>query len=518
MEPDMPKQEVIPEGQQDSQTAADSKQTHEKRFHTQTFDTCTQPFGPLRQSLFSCLTCNPPPASLTEPYAGAGICYSCSIACHGEHELVELFNKRNFVCDCGTTRLPASTPCSLRISALTGLKGGAHSEAPAPLNKYDRNFRNVFCACAKVYDASKERGTMFQCLGLASAEEGGCGEDWWHPGCLVGLGENWEEGEQAGAESVVKRESEHTTVKIENTDDEAGIAGSIAAAPQDDNPQAAAEAKEEKVIKEEEEDIEEEPRLPPTFPPEDAFDAFICYKCIGAHPWLKRYAGTPGFLPAVYHTTPKPEPEAEAESKALPLTTIPPLSPPPNTHPNKRKALSPPPSPPSPKRATTTARSLAPSPSPAPAPTCHYHTLPPSSSRRLSLFLTPTFRASLCKCATCLPLLTPHPVLLAPEDTYSPPLSEPGDDNDEQGRRSLGSRSLLDRGEAALSTMDRVQAIESVMAFNAVKEQLKTFLQPFAASGRVVAAEDIRRCFEQLRGDAEAVRAEREAAEERRGF
>ena len=28
---------------------------------------------------------------------------------------------------------------------------------------------------------------MFQCLGLGTVEEGGCGEDWWHPECLLGL-------------------------------------------------------------------------------------------------------------------------------------------------------------------------------------------------------------------------------------------------------------------------------------------------------------------------------------------
>ncbi len=28
---------------------------------------------------------------------------------------------------------------------------------------------------------------MFQCLGLGTCEDGGCGEDWWHPECLVGF-------------------------------------------------------------------------------------------------------------------------------------------------------------------------------------------------------------------------------------------------------------------------------------------------------------------------------------------
>ncbi|RQM07378.1 hypothetical protein DH86_00003127, partial [Scytalidium sp. 3C] len=147
------------------------------------FDDCTKPLGPLRQILFACLTCNPPPENASDPYTAAGICYSCSVQCHGEHTLVELFNKRNFECDCGTTRLPATSPCTLRINPQTNTKGGVHSETPHPGNKYNQNFRNRFCGCEENYDPYQQKGTMFQCLGLGTIENGGCGEDWWHPGC-----------------------------------------------------------------------------------------------------------------------------------------------------------------------------------------------------------------------------------------------------------------------------------------------------------------------------------------------
>ncbi|RAL61024.1 hypothetical protein DID88_010120 [Monilinia fructigena] len=56
-----------------------------------------------------------------------------------------------------------------------------------------RQAQNRFCGCGCDYDAYKEKGTMFQCLGLGSADQGGCGEDWWHPGCIAGLGPNWYE-------------------------------------------------------------------------------------------------------------------------------------------------------------------------------------------------------------------------------------------------------------------------------------------------------------------------------------
>ena len=221
------------------------------------FEHCTQPLGPLRQNLFSCLTCNPPPSSPSAPYTPAAVCYSCSIACHGEHTLVELFNRRDFTCDCGTTRLPATSPCTLRIDPATGIRGPVRSQAPAEGNTYNQNCRNRFCACGEIYNAHEEKGTMFQCLGLAHEAEGGCGEDWWHPECVTGLGRG------------------RTKVKTHENED----------------------AKQETTR---EEDVDEGQPLPPGFPGEDTFETFICYKCVEANPWIKRYAGTTGFLPLVH--------------------------------------------------------------------------------------------------------------------------------------------------------------------------------------------------------------------------
>jgi E3 ubiquitin-protein ligase UBR7 len=225
------------------------------------FDHCTQPLGPLRQNLFSCLTCNPPPQSPSDPYTPAAVCYSCSIACHGEHTLVELFNRRNFTCDCGTARLPETSPCTLPIDPATGMKGPVHSQAPAEGNTYNQNCRNRFCGCGEVYNAEEEKGTMFQCLGLAGESEGGCGEDWWHPECVLGLGREWAK----VSKDQVKEEA--NGAPNEGEEAEAG------------HP------------------------MPPGFPLEDDFDTFICYKCVDAIPWIKRYTGSVGFLPPVYHSS-----------------------------------------------------------------------------------------------------------------------------------------------------------------------------------------------------------------------
>lgn len=100
---------------------------------------------------------------------------------------------------------------------------------------------------------------MFQCLGLADEVDGGCGEDWWHPECVVGLGRDW----------MKARPEKNDEVKREINSGEG---------------------------------VEDEQPLPPMFPHEDRFETFICYKCIEANPWIKKYAGTEGFLPPVYRS------------------------------------------------------------------------------------------------------------------------------------------------------------------------------------------------------------------------
>ncbi|KAJ4402128.1 hypothetical protein N0V85_005375, partial [Neurospora sp. IMI 360204] len=249
-------------------------------------ENCTKPLGPLRQAVFSCLTCNPPPADPKAPYNAAGICYSCSVQCHGEHTLVEIFAKRNFTCDCGTTRFPATSPCNLRINEETGTKGGVHSEEPDANNKYNQNFRNRFCGCECDYDPFEQKGTMFQCLGLGTAETGGCGEDWYHPGCIVGLGPDW-------YEKMEKKDKPKSEVKTEVQTESGGPLPTIA--EDETTEQNGANAEEA-----EEEDEDDDPPPPPGFPADDDFEGFICYKCVEAYPWIKRYAGTEGFLPPVY--------------------------------------------------------------------------------------------------------------------------------------------------------------------------------------------------------------------------
>ncbi|KAH0537949.1 hypothetical protein FGG08_005399 [Glutinoglossum americanum] len=471
------------------------------------FDTCTRPLGPLRQSLFSCLTCNPPPTSSSEPYNAAGICYSCSISCHGEHTLVELFNKRKFVCDCGTTRFSLNSPCKLRIDPKTGTKG-VHSETPEEGNHYDHNFRNRFCGCEIEYNAFSEKGTMFQCLGLGSVEDGGCGEDWYHPGCIVGLDRDWYEQQKAskpGGAAQDLKEGKADRTQVENTPRTQNDQNPETLANPAPNPNAAVD----------DSDDEETP-LPPGFPEEDEFDTFICYKCIAANPWIKRYAGTEGFLPAVYKkdtakTTSEPDNTQDKILEAANISnsaTLPDRSTHQTDPSKKRKAEDDDPQTP---EEPSTKKLKAEESQPALPPPCVYETLPPPPAGTLSLFLTPNFRAHLCRCPIHFPLLAPHPPLLEEEPIYEPPLSASGDGDGTSAAPSV-SNSLLDRGERALGSIDRVRAIEGAMVYNRLKEKVKDFLKPFAETGKAVGAEDIKRYFEELRGDADAVKEARERA------
>ncbi|KAK4545065.1 hypothetical protein LTR36_003616 [Oleoguttula mirabilis] len=453
------------------------------------FDACTKPLGPLRQSVFACLTCTPPPASPYQQFTPAGVCYSCSISCHGEHNLVELFTKRDFVCDCGTARTSNSgTPCSLRLNAETGRKGGVTGEEARQGNKYNQNFEGKFCGCGEEYDPEKEKGTMFQCLGLGTVEEGGCGEDWWHTECLMGLPRSKAEVEQTMPETAGALET-----VTEEAEDGAGQPTVNRATTMEQTHEA-------------------EAPLPPGFPEEDAFDHLICYKCVKAFPWIKRYAGTAGFLPAV---------PADG-SAAIPtdlaggdVTAVPSLSTETSLG-KKRKAeddaegsqdtL---------KKAKAdpeqineeTSASAPPETNSHPAP--RHSTLPPAPTGDVTLFLQEDFRDHLCRCAECFPRLAKHRQLLEEEESYEPPISESDaaeNDNRSAADRSVNSGSLLDRGEAALSSMDRVKAIEGVMAYNHVRDKVKALLQPFAESGQPVGAEDIKSYFAKLRGDEQAMR------------
>lgn len=90
-----------------------------------------------------------------------GICLACSLQCHEKHELVELYTKRNFHCDCGVKS--GSSKCQLDSS----------KREQGMNNKYNQNFAGLYCQCHRPYpDAENtENDEMIQCVVC---------EDWHH--------------------------------------------------------------------------------------------------------------------------------------------------------------------------------------------------------------------------------------------------------------------------------------------------------------------------------------------------
>ncbi|AET38085.1 uncharacterized protein Ecym_2351 [Eremothecium cymbalariae DBVPG len=127
---------------------------------------CTYSMGSIRQPIFACRSCG-----------DIGVCYSCSIQCHTNCNLVELFYKRQFSCDCGTERQRSDNKkCRLR--------GNETADIPDYSNRYGQNFRGLFCDCGQEYDPNTN-STMLQCiLGLE------CNEDWYHDYCILGCTNN----------------------------------------------------------------------------------------------------------------------------------------------------------------------------------------------------------------------------------------------------------------------------------------------------------------------------------------
>lgn len=102
------------------------------------FEKCTFEQGYIRQPLYACKTCTGPG---DEP---SGMCYSCSIACHSDHELLELFPKRNFRCDCGVPGKFGGSSCELT-------KGQQKAAAVNNQNTYNHNFKGLYCRCVFLY-------------------------------------------------------------------------------------------------------------------------------------------------------------------------------------------------------------------------------------------------------------------------------------------------------------------------------------------------------------------------------
>ncbi|KAF9223157.1 hypothetical protein BS17DRAFT_755026 [Gyrodon lividus] len=387
------------------------------------FSRCTFAMGPIKQAVYLCLTCASP----------RGICSSCSIACHTDHEQVELFPKRNFRCDCPTAAIPHA--CTLH----------KNNEEENVSNNYGQNFRALFCRCSRPYDPETEPETMIQCLAC---------EDWFHESCL----------------NLRERPSPRDA-SPDPTDPDTSVA-------HDDGRSDASSS-----------------GLPPPLISADDYDAFICYACVGKIVTLRRYAGTKGAIMVVRDREQgswrKLEGESLGSSHGSPDNSPVDIDDPqPSTikRPHSRSSSQ------DNERKPKRPRTLASSPCLAPAMNPIAEAIFNDQSRDLKasgssqgtgdVFLTEGWRQRWCRCDNCLPSLQVHPYLLDEEDIYEPP-----EDPD-------SGLSLEELGLRALQRLPRDRAIDGIRAFNDMRDGLLDYLRPFAQGGKIVEEADVNRFFE----------------------
>ncbi|KAJ6466837.1 hypothetical protein C8R45DRAFT_1020277 [Mycena sanguinolenta] len=395
------------------------------------FSQCTYALGPIRQAVYLCLTC---------PEA-RGLCSACSIACHPDHNQVELFPKRNFRCDCPTAAIAHA--CTLHTQ----------NEPVNASNHYGQNFQAKFCRCGRPYDAKTERETMIQCLSC---------EDWFHESCCM---------------LRTRPEPRQPTPEPDHRDE----------------PLSTEATSEEEAGNDAASDASSSGLPPPLITSED-YDAFVCRACVIAIPTLRRLVGTPGAI-TVVRTDPS-SPWTRLGDEPLPGDTDAPVaiadSDASASAGEKRPAA--PAAEPAAKRARTDSGStpakpcLAPPPEPL-AQAAYTSTAELDWDTALctgDVFLTENFRARWCRCDSCLPSLEAHPYLLEEEETYEPP-----EDPD-------SGLSLEELGMRALERLPRERAIDGILAFNAMRDNLRAYLRPFAEDGKVVNEADVQTFFEQL--------------------
>ncbi|CAA9998675.1 unnamed protein product [Nesidiocoris tenuis] len=109
-----------------------------------------------RQALYSCKTC-------AKDSVPAGVCLACCLHCHEGHDLVELYTKRFFRCDCGNKKF-GGVKCTL----------AEFKDAENEKNAYNQNFQGLYCTCQRPYpdpENDNEDDIMLQCTVC---------EDWFH--------------------------------------------------------------------------------------------------------------------------------------------------------------------------------------------------------------------------------------------------------------------------------------------------------------------------------------------------
>ncbi|WRT67041.1 uncharacterized protein IL334_004007 [Kwoniella shivajii] len=422
------------------------------------FDECTFDKGYLRQSVWSCLDCGE-----------KGVCYGCSISCHAEHRLVELWTRRTFKCDCPTkstqpepkSKFESGHPAKRRRRCNL-YPPESQPQEPNERNHYTQNFKGKFCRCDREYNAETETEAMICCIAC---------EDWFHESCLS------------------LRLPSNISTRI--SDLEGNPSSSSASVIQDG---VAAE------IDEEGDDGDDEDEESSVLIRSDSYDGLICSNCVKSNHYLSSQAGKQGWMIIEPHSeggwevigqesnvpgadvteienTKEDTKEDNMKRKAERGNGI-------EAEPDHKKVkidngLS------TPITASTERES-----------TSHDDERPDEIKNHETrwkwkgtgdIFLANGVREKL-KDQLDQKTIASLPFPLEDEEIYEPPK----DDDQEETIEQVTSR--------VMTSLPRVQAIEALHGYQKLKDRLNSMLQEHVASGKTVSKEDIEGLFEQLKG------------------
>ncbi|KAF8306059.1 hypothetical protein DL93DRAFT_2028668, partial [Clavulina sp. PMI_390] len=389
------------------------------------FEKCTYLMGPIRQAVYWCKTCAEP----------RGICSACSIACHGDHEQVELFPKRGFTCDCPTSCL--NTQCQLHRTL----------EAPNTTNIYGQNFRGEFCRCGKAYNAETEEETMIQCVSC---------EDWFHESCLH-LRDSESPGNPAPeTDGEEVDEEEDPNLLLKPSQYESLICGACVRKHELLHRWAGA------------------PGV-----------RMLIWKASAAPE-----ASSPNLLPGKWEIGGSDANEPQSEEVDVDITSNEAESslvhPTPELSTTDTVTLK---RPRSPSPVTCTApyadalfvKAIA-SSSKGPYLASRGITLGDGDSDA-DMFLSSGWRDRWCRCADCLPSLERCPYFMEEAETYEPP-----EDPDAQA-------SFEELGMRALERLPRERTLDGIRAYNTMRDDLMSYLKTFADGGKIVSENDVKSYF-----------------------
>ncbi|KAF9429078.1 putative E3 ubiquitin-protein ligase ubr7, partial [Entomortierella beljakovae] len=390
---------------------------------------CSSSMGYIRQPVYSCLTCNPNPSE------EAGFCYSCSISCHGEHNLVELFTKRSFRCDCGTGKFK-DTKCKLDAKP-----AGSCNE----LNKYNHNYLGRFCWCDIQYDPLKEESTMLQCVVC---------EDWFHDTC-IGITPHNDDFDDficrtcTRSHSFLRRYAQNSLFMI-------GLSkvgeGPISVTMVDCSKKG---KNDEKVVNDTNSKPEgEEIDIIST----ESFSTTSSVNDVTTDTTTTTITHSTSISDHSSHIANQAKRSLETEEHDSKVGQDEGGT---ESNQNKKPKLD--------------------------VDSCKKAQLPVDiyPDQEMNLFASEGWRDILCQCGECMKLYNKEevPFILGEEAIYE-------DDDDDEAETSI-----LEGGMKKLGEMDRVQIMDGMLAYNKMRDEIRNFLAPFSEQGKVVTADAIQAFF-----------------------